>query len=241
MRLFFISLFSSIVCGVLSASGQSVPKENRTCRILFLGGQNSVPKVYLNDGVNTQLIKLSSLNLSDVYEVAPGNITLKLSSDFPSQEKPLPAGAPSVVVPESMKDCYLLVASDPKNSVLPLKLQVINASPSDFRPGQMLWLNLTPYHIGGQLGNKTLDLKAHAQVIVDAPRNDNGGFSVNIGYEPGNNQKAIQLVSTQWLHNSSGRNVIFVMLLPNSQVPRIKGFSDLRMPKTEKSPSSSTR
>lgn len=78
------------------------------------------------------------------------------------------------------------------------------------------------------MGSRTLNLKPTSQSIVDSPREGAGSYPVKIGYDPGKDKKPAIIVSTEWQHNPSGRNVIFVMMLPNSKIPRIKGYSDYR-------------
>ncbi len=238
MRYLSTLLFSLIICGTSfaqEAPPKAPPKAGRTCRILFLAAPENAPKtIFLNDGAGTQSVELPSLNLSGVYKLPSGNITLRLTPTLPTEQQPIPAGAPLVAVPEAVTDLYLLVSSDPKNPVTPLKCQVVNANPDGFRLGQMMWLNLTPYQVGGQLGSRTLNLKANSQSLVDSPKDGAGSYPVKIGYNPGKDQKAALIVSTEWPHNPIGRNVVFVMMLPNSKIPRIKGFSDYREPEKTK-------
>lgn len=233
MRIFF-ALLPLVVCGTSFALEQP-SKASRTCRILFVAAPEDAPKtLYLNDGTKTQQVELPSLNFSDVYKLAPGNITLRLFPSLPTEQQPIPEGAPSGAVRETIEDCYLLLVSDPKNPVAPLKCQVVDANPAGFRSGQMMWLNLTPYLVGGQLGSRTLRLMPNSQSIVDSPKDGAGTYPVKIGYDPGDDKKAAMIVSTQWPHNPGGRNVIFVMMLPNSNIPRIKGYSDSREPEPPK-------
>jgi hypothetical protein len=219
-----------LIPAALPAPGQT-PNATRTCRILLLGAQENSPKsIYLHDGTATQKVDLPSLNFSDVYQLPPGNIVLKLCQTPPTETQPIPADAPSAKVSETTTDCYLLVTSDPKNPQLPLRFQVIDANPAGFRPGEMMWMNLTPYRVGGSLGSRTLNVQPNSQAIVPAPADGPGSYPVKIGYDPGNDKKAAMIVSTEWPHNPAGRNIVFVMMLPNSKIPRIKGYSDYRDP-----------
>lgn len=221
-----LTLLLLLVPAALPAPGQT-PKASRTCRILLLGAQDDSPKtVYLNDGTATQKVDLPSLNFSDVYQLAPGNIVLKLCQAPPTEMQPIPADAPSAKVSETITDCYLLVTSDPKNAQLPLRFQVVDANPAGFRLGEMMWMNLTPYRVGGTVGSRTLSMKPNSQTIVSAPTDGPGFYPVKIGYDPGNDKKTILLVSTEWPHNPGDRNIVFVMMLPNGKIPRIMGYSD---------------
>ncbi|MFT4176921.1 MAG: hypothetical protein QM627_09720 [Luteolibacter sp.] len=226
---YFVSLLLLVACSSIGVAAES--KAKRTCRILFLSPPENAPqKVYLNDGADTRPVELPSLNLSEIYELAGGNIQIRLLAEPPVEGLPLATDLPAVAVPENVRDCYLLVTSDPKNAKLPLKLQIVDASPTGFRAGQMMWLNLTPYQVGGQLGSRTLNLKPNSQSILDSPTAGDDTYPVKIGYNPGKGQKPALIVSTTWMHNISGRNIVFVMMLPNSKIPRIKGYSDFRTP-----------
>lgn len=203
----------------------------RTCRILHLAAGTAAPKdMFLNDGKKSQAVELPSLNFSKVYELAPGNITLRLFPTMPAAEQPIPSGAPSVAVPESIKDFYLLVTDDPKNPVAPLKCRIVNADPAGFRVGQMMWFNLTSYEIGGRLGDRDFSVKPNSQGMVDSPSGRDGSYPVRVGYAPGEGRKPVLFVATEWVSNPTGRNVIFVLTLPNSKVPDIRGFLDIREP-----------
>lgn len=222
------------LCLLLSGSAILSAGTPRTCRILYLSAGSAPPKrMFLSDGKKSREVELPSLNFSKVYELAPGNITLSLIPNPPAAEQPVPAGAPSATVPESITDFYLLVTDDPKNPVAPLKCRMVNADPAGFRVGQMMWFNLTPYEVGGHLGDRSFNVKANSQGIVDAPPGREGSYPVRVGYSPGEGRKPVLFVATEWVSNPTGRNVIFVLTLPNSKVPDIRGFLDIREPREE--------
>ncbi len=227
----YLLTFLLLLNAVATLAVAQAPKASRTCRILLLGALENSPKsIYLHDGTGTQKVDLPTLNFSNVYNLPPGNLVLKLCQTPPTEEQPVPADAPSATVPEATTDCYLLFASDPKNPQIPLRFQVVDANPAGFRLGEMMWMNLTPYRVGGNLGSRTLNLKPNSQTIISAPADGPGSYPVKIGYDPGNDKKTAMIVSTEWPHNPNGRNIVFVMMLPNSKIPRIKGYSDFREP-----------
>ena len=89
-------------------------KGDRTCRILFLGAADTDPeKLYLHDGTDAQEVELPRLNLSKVYELPGGALTLKMLPAPPEKDKPVATGAPSATVPETTGDLYLLLSPDP--------------------------------------------------------------------------------------------------------------------------------
>lgn len=216
------------------ASG-ATSSPSRTCRILFLAAPDNAPKkILLSDGVKSQEVELPSMNLSDVYGLAPGNITLKLFSHQPPEGQPIPPDAPSVAIPEAIKDCYLLISSDPKNKVAPLRVQMIDADSGSFKAGKMMWFNLSPFEIGGQLGKTNLSIKSNSRIIVEPPAKGVEDYPVRLGYLPATGKRMEPIFSTLWRHDPAARNVIFILMTANSRMPQVRGFVDSRdSPKSE--------
>ncbi|BCU77850.1 hypothetical protein [Luteolibacter sp. LG18] len=212
-----------------SAGAAETPKPARTCRVLFLSPPDNAPKtLFLSDGTATQEVELPSMNFSNVYALPPGNLTLRLLTSLPAKDQPLPANAPAAALAEGVRDCYLLLASDPANPVAPVRIQLIDANPDKFSKGQMLWFNLSPFPIGGQIGRQTLNLKANSRAIAEPPASGFEDYNVKIGYVPAEGKPAEMICSTVWHHDPAARGVIFVYMSPNSRAPRIKGFADSR-------------
>lgn len=207
-----------------SASGAA-----RTCRILFLAPPPNAPEtVCLADGKSMREVRLPSMNFSEVYELAGGDVTLRLIPHPPSGDEPIPAAAPKVKVSETITDLYLFVASDPTNPVLPLRMQVINAGGERFREGQLMWFNLSPFQVGGQVGSHTLNLQPNSRTVLDAPAEGNKDYPVKLRYLPAGATRSEPICSTVWRHNPGARSVLFVLKYPDSRLPRVLEFPDRR-------------
>lgn len=213
----------------LSLSAQE-KKGARTCRILFLGAADTDPeKLYLHDGTTAREVELPRLNLSKVYDLPGGELTLKMLPAPPEKDKPIPAAAPSVTVPETTGDLYLLLSPDPENKVAPVRMQVIDASADHFKPGQMLWFNLTPHDVGGSVGKQQLVLKTRAKVMLDPPASAVESYNVNLTFRIAGKDALYPLCETQWNHDPSARTIVFVVNEPGSRTPRVLGFPDHRV------------
>ena len=231
MRLLFVIVVASLFHPV-SALAQE--KSQRTCRILFLAAPADAPQMlFLFDGITSQEVELPSMNLSKVYSLAAGDLTLSMLGTKPAADVPLPAGAPKAAVAETLQDIYLLVASDPANKVVPVRFQVINANAEGFKNGQLLWYNLSPHRIGGKIGTETLDLAPNARAVLNAPSTTSGDYNVKIGYVPAGTERAEPICETVWMHEPRSKNIVFVVPVAESRIPRIMGFPDFREP-TEK-------
>ena len=222
----------SVSCPLLLAavlSLTSIAEAKRTCRILFLGTAKGAPKeLVLFDGKAHQRVALPTMNLSPVYELPDGAISLRLLREEPKSPEEIPSGAPSVNLSESVGDLYLLVSNDPKNKFLPVSMKVVNADFASFRSGEMLWFNLTANRIGGKLGAEKLDLKPNSRHISKAPASKEGNFPVELYYQMPGDKEVWPLCETKWIHNPSGRVVMFVLPEEGVRVPRLMGFPDFR-------------
>ncbi len=213
-----------------AAAAAAPEKSKRTCRILFLSAPIGAPqKLFLADGTAAQEVELPSMNLSKVYALPAGDLTLAMLPTMPEPKTPLPVGAPTAVVAEAMQDLYILVASDPANKVTPIRFQVINADADGFRNGKLLWFNLSPHRIGGKIGTQTLNLLPKTRLILDAPASAAGDYNVKIGYVPVGSERAEPLCETVWQHDPQSKYIVFVLSVPDSRMPRIMGFPDFRV------------
>lgn len=212
-------------CFVLTA----VSDAKRTCRILFFGAAKGAPtELVLYDGEKSQKVELPRMNLSPVYELPPGPITLRLLKEAVDTPEEIPAGAPGVSVSESVSDFYLMIGNDPKNKVLPVSMKVIDADYGSFGSGEMLWFNLSKSRVGGKLGDQKLDLKPNSRLISKAPTNEAGNYSVELYYQMPGDKEVWPLCETKWIHNPNGRVVMFVIPEEGVRVPRLMGFPDFR-------------
>lgn len=206
----------------------------RTCRILYLGAPADAPKeLILYDGKNPQKVELPSMNLSPVYKLASGDITIRLLTKEPPNAEEVNPAAPSVAIPASVTDCYLLIAQNPKNTVAPISMQLVNASPAKFGKGEMLWFNLTPHLIGGVVGERKLLLKPMSQSILKSPTTKIGDYPIKIGYQISGSERAYPITETKWIHDPKARSVVFVVSRGGNGLPAIMSFPDFRQQEKE--------
>ena len=212
----------------IAASAQNRSAKH-TCRILFFDAPSDAPNtLYLFDGKDTREVELSRMNFSPVYELPAGQLNLRLLADPPEDPRTIPAGAPAVMVPETVVDFYLLISSDPDNGVVPVRMQVIDASFDKAKPGQMMWFNLTPNTIGGNVGDRRLVVRPKSSTVLDAPIPSAGEYPIQLFFQIPDDERMHPLTSTSWGHDPRTRNIIFINAAPNSRTPRVRGFTDFR-------------
>ena len=200
-----------------------------TCRILFFDGPESAPeKLQLFDGAGCREVDLPRMNFSKVYDLPPGALQLSLLPAPPADPTKLPPGAPSVAVAEDVTDFYLLVTSDPANTVAPVRMQIINAGADRLRAGQMLWFNLTKSTVGGTVGSEKLVIQPNSRVTLNPPANANKDFPVNLSFRVLGDERLYPLCETNWRHDPRSRSVVFINADPAGRSPRVMAFADYR-------------
>lgn len=218
---------------LLAATTLCPGNPSRTCRILFLGAPPDAPsKLILFDGKGSQPVDLPPMNFSEPYPLPAGDLHLHLLPEAPADPGKIDPKAPSTKLAAGISDCYLLLSSDPSNSVAPVRIQLVDAGMDRFKPGQMLWFNLTPHRVGGVLGSRRLLLNPNSRLIVDAPASGNEDYQVDISYHPPDDPRLRPICRTTWQHDPNSRGVFFVLQEPGKRVPRIMGFPDYRAPAT---------
>lgn len=211
------------------APGADKASQKRTCRILFLDGPDSAPQtLHLFDGVSSREVELPRMNLSPVYELPAGNLTLSLLPAALADPAKLTPGAPGAKVPETVVDFYLLLSSDPANQVAPVKIQVINAGTDRLRPGQMLWFNLTDHQVGGRLGTEKLVIQPQSTATLNPPAVGAKDYPVDLAYRIQGKEHLYPICETKWLHDPRSRSLAFIFAKPGTRTPRVLVFPDFR-------------
>lgn len=230
MRFLITCLLLCLPAGPLAAqqAGQ------RSCRILFLQRPAEAPeKLYLFDGTGATEVELPRMNFSPTYGISAEASAVVLLAAPPADPKAIPAGAPMAALPASIRDFYLIVTHAPDNPVVPVRLQVIDASAEKLKAGEMLWFNLTGNAISGQLGSQQLVLAPQSRKVIGAPANSRGDYGVNLSFRIPDDPRDRPLCQTQWRHDPRSRTVYFVVMAPESRIPRVLGFADFHEPKKE--------
>ena len=219
----WLTLLAVVSC----ANGREAPAH--TCRIVFLDRPDDAPRtLYLFDGATSREVELPGMNLSPVYKLPPGALNLRLLATPASDPKTISPDAPAVLVPEASTDFYLLVTSDRKNPVAPVRLNVINADETSLGRGQMLWFNLTDKAIAGTVGKEKITLKPGARELMREPHSGKGDYPVDLYFRIKGDDFIHPLCETQWHHDPRSRALVFIMPESDRRVPRLIAFSDFR-------------
>lgn len=213
MRLILISLFSAL----------SLASAERTVSAVFFDAPPNAPKkMFAHIGKESFEIALPSMNLSDRIEIPSGEVVMQMTHSPVPEGTVIPPTAPSVRIPEDWADVVLLVAANPQSQGdFPIKILPVNASPGVFKPGQLLFFNLTKAQLAGKLGSSTLRVKAGSSVVVDPPAKADEDYPVEIDYLPPNSTEPLPLSRTVWRNEVQMRHLMFILDDKDRMVPRI--------------------
>lgn len=222
--IFFILLLAN---HSLAAEGSK-----HTFRALFLDAPRNAPKkIFIFDGTTSQEIELPGANFSPVYELPAGDRTVVFTTTPYSTPEEVDPAAPVFKVPAATTDFYLLISSDPKNSVAPVQGLVVPVDKARFKNGEMMWFNLTPNAVGGTVGSQNIALRPQSQKLIEAPVKDKGYFDVELKFQLPNDKEVYPLCETKWIHDPRARMVVFVTNEGGRRTPLVRGFADLRVKK----------
>lgn len=226
-------ILRALLAFALLGCAQAAPE--RTCRIVFPDRPQDAPRsLHLFDGKQSEEVELPSMNLSPVYELAPGTIQLKLLSAKVEVPKQVPADAPSVEVPAGCADFILLVTGHPDNKTAPVKLELVDLGSENFKVGQTLWANHSDKTIEAKLGEQTLSLEPGGSEILDAPASDkgvptSGYYNATFTYQAQPDAAFEPITEQQWWHDANSRHLGFIVNT-GGKLPKIHFYRDFRDP-----------
>ncbi len=212
----------------LPAGAQQQPQKTRSCRIIFPQRPQDAPtEAYIFDGKTSQKVLLPNLNFSEVIELPLGAITIVMTPNSIDDPEAFPEGAPSVSIPAEQTDLYFLVFSDPKNNVLPIRIQPISIDNSILKPGETMWLNFTPKKIAAKLGQTEFSIDPNKQAISKPPLPASGYYLAQFAYKEATDVEYSPIMKKSWWHDEFSKNLGFV-IDAGDRLPKIFTFRDRR-------------
>jgi hypothetical protein len=211
-------------------------EKERTCRVVFLERPNGAPETaHIFDGATSHEVRLSTRNLSRVIKLhgSEGGMVLGMTPDPVPDPENFPKDAPTVKIPARMTDFYLVVVSDLKNKILPVRMLLVDASDGKLNTGETLWINFSKYRVAGKLGKESLMIPAKAKVVGKAPLRTSGYYEASFLYQPNSKSKFLPVMKKSWWFDATSKNLGFIINTGN-KLPKIFMFRDRPVPKPAK-------
>jgi hypothetical protein len=169
------------------------------------------------------------MNFSEVIMLPEGPLTIGMTPGPVSNPETFPTDAPSIQIPAATIDLYIVLANDPKNKVLPIRMLPLDVSGNQLKPGQTLWVNLTTHQIAGKLGNENLSVPPRGKVVGKAPLAASGYYKAAFLYKPDGEKEYLPVMQKSWWFDANSKNLGFI-IQSGARLPKIFTFRDHRDP-----------
>ncbi len=218
-----------LAAGVLILAN-TLQAKPRTCRIVFPERPKDAPKVaYLFDGAKSQSVTLPSMNFSEVIELPSGELTIAMTLTDISDPELLSPNAPLLKIPEQVKDFYIIMIPDPKNTDIPVKMNLVTTGGNKFNPGDTLWYNFTEHRVAAKLGNAKMSVDPKGSTISKDPLPASGYYVARLVYLAEGKGEYAPITEQSWWHDAKSRHLGFIVNT-GGKLPRIYFFRDFRLP-----------
>lgn len=219
-----ISIFATAICMLAN----TVHAQTRTCRIVYPDRPQGMQKTaYLFDGSMSREVSLPNRNLSEVIRLADGEITIAITMDKIENPELLPAKAPRLMIPESVRDFYIIITHDPANEDLPIQINRADIEQNKVGLGETLWCNFTAHRIVAKLGATDMSVGPGGQTVSKAPADASGYYGAEFTYQVRGEGPLAPITEQSWWHDSTCRSLGFIMD-SGGRLPKILAFRDYR-------------
>jgi hypothetical protein len=235
----FIMLFMTRIITIITAGffilASTLHAQSRTCRIVFPERPQSAPKVaFLFNGKVSQAVTLPSMNLSEVIKLPPGELTIAITANKITDPKNLLPKSPLLKIPENVGEFYIIITPDPENTVIPIKMNLVDTGAGKLKPGETLWYNLTDHRIAAKLGSAQMTVDPKGRTISKDPISPSGYYTAQFIYQANGKGEYAPITEQAWWHDTASKHLGF-MVNTGGKLPRIYYFRDFRSPDEEES------
>lgn len=197
--------------------------DNRVARVLYYGAPANAPEVaFVHQAeMPSQEVELGRHNFSDSFDLGPGAIRLALLPSALPEGEPVPAGAPSVAIPEGWNKVLILVFKDKSNPIMPIQLKAINANDDEFGPGELYFVNFSEMTVFGMVGEKRLISKPRTAETISAPRSGRGKYMLKLNAFKDDPEKRRRLIQQRCHYDPTARVLTFMVPLPAPRMVKL--------------------
>ena len=207
------------------AGAEAPPRSSpggRTARAVFFKRPASIAEsAVLAHAGGSIAITLPAMNLSEPVTIPDGDIVLAALPRAPTKDHPIPPGAPLVKIPAAWSQVLLLFFPDPRNKDFPVRVLPVDGSFTVFKPGDLLWLNLSAATVGGTLDKTPFRIPSGTITVVKPTRSETGDFPVAVNCLLKGETTPRPICRTTWRHDPQIRQLIFVINAEDRPVPRL--------------------
>ena len=200
-----------------------VSKAERVARILYYQAPREAPKeafVY-QEGAEPAKVNLERYNFSSPFEINSGDVKLLfLPKELQADEK-IPSSAPSVIIPADWSKVLLIVGENVENSVMPIVVYPINASPNVFGPGDRYFINYSDVTVQGSIGGEEVKILPKSKEIISKQTTSKKFSYIELNAINPKTKKETWLLKQNSAYNPDYRYLFFVTNLKPPRVAKL--------------------
>lgn len=199
----------------------------RKARAIFIQPADpAAEKAILFTGAQYAEIELPQRNFSPEIDLPDGDLAVAILPGRLAPDAKVPADAPTIKIPEAWTRCLLLFFPDPSNKTFPARVIPLNASTADFPKGHTVIYNVSSAAIVGKFGDQIVKVMPGKSLTMKPPMSSFGAYPVAIDCSYPGDTKPTAICRSNWQHDPSARQIMFVTPAAGYKVPRVWGILD---------------
>jgi len=210
----------TLLCVVGQAQGSCI------CKITFLKEiKTPTSKLYLFDGTKYHLVKNKQSSFSEPITLTKGATSLSLTFEEKELSDKVNKITTATKIPSGATKIYVVVQSVSTKQSRPTKMHIVNASETNLKPGETLWMNLSDCTVKRKIGVNISTLMKQSRSITKDMAAKAGYYKVAFDYQYLNEEKFLPLLKKTWWHNPKSR-YLGLIIGQEKKIPRVYKLQD---------------
>ncbi|MFC5051406.1 hypothetical protein ACFPK9_12395 [Rubritalea spongiae] len=182
-------------------------------RCIYFNAPSNVPrKLLLLQGRQSDTIDVLTKNFSDSIKIKKSTERIYLAPmGVDLKQDGLKQKLPSVRIPENWSKVLIVLTNDSSNTILPIKLNIVDASDDKFGPDDMMFVNFSALGYIGSVGEKKVKLKPKSNLTIDNLMSRNGSASLELDMFLPEENTLRRFARRSWPCSTNDRLVFFVL------------------------------
>jgi len=232
----YFSCLLALAASLAAAPGASSP---RSLRMVYVQAPEDAPeKVFLlvgNDAKATREIDLPRMSLSTSRcEIPAGLVRVVAATKVPTRDDPLPANAPFVDIPETMRDPLLVLLPSGGTGPLAFRMLPVEFSDEAAPDSSVIWFNLSERTLFAKLGTAQVSVapRRSGTVLPSGKVGDNYPVMVDLSPDEGE-AETVPFLRARWAKDAGRRDLLFVFNDVGRKYPRLVCVPALKEPEAK--------
>jgi len=206
--------------------------EGREIVFYLLNPLKDCPReIYLVGPKMSLPVDLPTRNFSEDYDLPPGDLTLALMRKPLEEGEIVPASAPKITLPMTMKRAAVILVPSTKNAKMPVRPILVDLS--SMKNGSAIFYNFSNNRVFGELGGEKMHISPRGTYTMNTSKMSGATFPVEISCLKPGAQDPVPMISAYWKSYPKHRQFTFIVDVPNRPAPVVKTVLEFEAPPTE--------